>query len=172
MKSKAFLFLLALLLVLFSATVVGKSPNPHPRPFKGSMSGEATFDFTTGACLGITGAPWQTIGYMEGKLTHLGKAEWFVSHCSTLDGLQLVNGEGIFVAANGDELWMTYTAELISPFIVPGVVLYAQDNVVTGGTGRFENASGKFQTQIAITLEDLTVLTTPASGEFAGAISY
>lgn len=172
MKRNITSFLLVLLVACFSVTAAGDGDNLQPRPFMGSMSGEGTFDFTTGACLGITGAPWQSFGYMAGNLTHLGNSEWFVSHCSTLDGQQLVNGEGTLVAANGDELWMTYTAELISPFIVPGVMLYAQDNVVTGGTGRFEGASGAFQTLIAVTIEDLTVPTAPASGEFAGTITY
>jgi hypothetical protein len=172
MKRNFISFLLVLLVACFSVTVAGNGNNPKPRPFKGSMSGEATFDFISGACLDVTGAPWQTLGYMIGDLSHLGESEWFVSHCSTPDGLQLVNGQGTFVAANGDELWMTYTAELISPFTVPGVMLYAQDNVVTGGTGRFEGAAGEFQTLLAVTLEDLTVPTTPVSAEFAGKIIY
>ena len=172
MKRNVISFLLILLVACFSMTAVGNGDNPHPRPFKGSMSGDATFDFTTGACIVITGAPWQSIGYMAGNLTHLGKSEWFVSHCATPDGLQLVNGEGTLVGAIGDELWMTYTAVLFSPFIVPGVMMYAQVNVVTGGSGRFEGASGTFKTLIAVTIEDLTVLTTPASGEFAGTITF
>lgn len=172
MKRNVISYLLILLVACFSVTAAGNGDNPQPRPFTGSMSGEGTFDFTSGACLGITGAPWQSIGYMAGDLAHLGNSEWFVSHCSTLDGQQLVNGEGTLVAANGDELWMTYTADLISPFIVPGILVYAQHNVVVGGTGRFEGASGEFQTLIAVTLEDLTVLTAPVSGDFGGTITY
>jgi len=175
MKRNIARFLLTLLLVCFTATVVGKGYNPHARPFMGSMSGEATFDFTTGACLDVTGAPWQSIGSMAGNLTHLGQAEWYVSHCSTPDGMRLVNGEGTLVAANGDEIWMTYTAELIShdefpP--LPAVLVYAQVNIVTGGSGRFEGASGEFLSLIFVTIEDLTVLTTPVDVQFAGNIIY
>lgn len=165
-------FLLILLVACFSVTAAGNGDNLQPRPFMGSMSGEGTFDFTTGACLGITGAPWQSFGYLAGNLTHLGNSEWFGSHCSTLDGQQLVNGEGTLVAANGDELWMTYTAELISPFIVPGVLIYAQNNIVTGGTGRFEGASGELLTIVYLTIETFTDEVVPVNGEFAGTIAY
>jgi hypothetical protein len=173
MKRK-FLFVLTLVLAAtFSMAVAVAGDNAKGRPFKGSMSGEATFDFASGACLDVTGAPWQTIGYMAGKLSHLGKSEWFVSHCSTLDGSQLVNGEGVLVAANGDEIWLTYTADLISPFTPPPVVLlYDQTNIVVGGTGRFEGASGEFKSLIAVTIESLTAPTTPAEAEFAGSITY
>ena len=172
MKGNITSFLLVLLVACFSVTAVGNGDNPKPRPFKGSMSGEATFDFVSGACLDVTGAPWQTLSYLTGDLSHLGESEWFTSHCATLDGQQLVNGEATLVAANGDEIWMTYTAELISPFILPGVLLYAQENIVVGGNGRFEGASGEFLTLVAVTIDDLTAPTTPVSGDFAGTISY
>jgi len=175
MKRNIVRFLLALLLVCFTATAVSDGYNPHPRPLMGSMSGEATFDFTTGACLDVTGAPWQSFGNVAGNLTHLGQAEWHVSHCSTPDGTRLVNGEGTLVAANGDEIWMTYTAELISHDVfppLPAVLVYAQVNIVTGGSGRFEGASGEFLSLIFVTIEDLTVLTTPVDVQFAGNITY
>jgi hypothetical protein len=172
MKRNVTSFLLVLLVACFSVTAVGNGDNPKPRPFKGSMSGEATFDFVSGACSDVTGAPWQTLSYLTGDLSHLGESEWFTSHCSTLDGQQLVNGEATLVAANGDEIWMTYTADLIPPLIIPGTVMYIQDNVVVGGTGRFEGASGKFLTLVAVTIDDPTALTTPVSGDFAGTISY
>lgn len=175
MKRKSVQFLLIVLLACFTAAAVANGSNPNARPFMGSMSGEGTFDFTTGACLDVTGAPWQSFGSMTGNLTHLGQAEWYVSHCSTLDGMQLVNGEGTLVAADGDEIWMTYTADLIShdefpP--LPAVLVYAQVNIVTGGTGRFEGASGEFLSLIFVSIEDLTVLTAPAYAEFAGNIAY
>lgn len=172
MKRNVLSFLLILLVACFSVTAVGNGNNPHPRPFKGSMSGESVADFTTGACLGVTGAPWQTFAHLTGELTHFGRSEWYTSHCSTLDGMQLVNGDATLVAANGDELWMTYTAELISPFIVPGVLLFAQTNVVVGGTGRFDGASGELLTLVAVTIEDMSSINLQISAEFAGTISY
>ena len=173
MKRKFLPILASLMVACFSVALAVAGDYANPRLFRGSMNGEATFDFGSGACLEVTGAPWQTIGHMTGELSHLGESEWFVSHCSTLDGLQLVNGEGALVAANGDEIWMTYTADLISPFTPPPVVLlYRQTNVVVGGTGRFEGASGEFISLVAVTIEDLAVPAVPAEAEFAGTITY
>ena len=173
MKRKFVLLLTSILVTCLSVAVAVAGNNDKARPFKGSMSGEATFDWASGACLGVTGAPWQTFGHMVGDLSHLGESEWFVSHCSTLDGTQLVNGEGVLVSANGDEIWMTYTAELVSPYTPPPVVLlYAQRNVVVGGTGRFEGASGEFMSMIAVTIESLTTELAPAEAQFAGTLTY
>jgi hypothetical protein len=173
MKRNVVGILLTLLLVSFTATAVGDGYNPNPRPFMGTMSGEATFDWVSGGCLDVTGAPWVTSGYATGNMTHLGLTKFYVSHCSTFDGTQLVNGVGTLVAANGDEIWITYTAELISPFLPPPVVVvYLQQNVVVGGTGRFEDASGVFLTLLTVSLEDLTAPTALVDLEFAGSIAY
>jgi len=175
MKRKSVQFLLTLLLVIISATVVGNGDNPQTRPFMGSMNGEAIFDFDfdSSPCLSVTGAPWQTVSSMEGKLTHLGRSEYYSTHCSTLDGTQLVNGEATLVAANGDEVWLSYTANLLGTFPAP-VLVYVVDNVVVGGTGRFEGASGKFLIIAIVTLGEVPDPTAPAPLEmnFAGNITY
>jgi hypothetical protein len=171
MKRKFLLIFTTVMLICFGAAVAGD--NAKPRPFKGSMNGEATFDWVSGDCLGVTGAPYKTYAHLEGKLSHLGKSEWFVSHCTTLDGAHFVNGEAVLVAANGDEIWLTYTGDLISPFPPPpAVYLYSQRNVVVGGTGRFEGASGEFNSLVAVTVETMTDPTVPVEAEFLGAIAY
>ena len=173
MKRKVVRFLLPLLFVCAGATVVSAGDNPVPRPFMGSMSGEAIADYASGACLGETGAPWETITHMAGTLTHLGWAEYHSSHCFDPMTFGLENGEATLVAANGDEIWLTYSAELISPFTPPPVVLvYAVDNVVVGGTGRFENASGEFLSLVFVTIEDLAAPSTPVGQQFTGNITY
>ena len=174
MKRNVVLILLALLVVCFSATAVGKGGNPHPRPFKGQMSGEAGFDFTSGACLDVTGAPWQTVAHATGQLSHFGRSAWYGSHCTTPDGGYFVDGEATIVAANGDELWVTYTGDLIGDFVLPpAVYVYVQENIVVGGTGRFEGASGEFLMLVTVTVEDLTVPTTPVDIEVVeGSVRY
>jgi len=170
MKRNSIQFLLALLLVCISAAVIGQGPNPDPRPFMGNMSGEAVF-VTTDACSTITTAPWQTVSSMEGNLTHLGRSQYYSTHCSTLDGTSLVNGEATLVAANGDEVWLTYTATLVGPFPAP-VLMYEVTNVVVGGTGRFEDASGEILSLVFVTLGDLTDPTAPIEMDFAGEFTY
>ena len=173
MKRNIVGFLLALLLVGFTAATVADGYNPHPRPFMGSMSGEATFDWISGACLDVTGAPWQSFTDVTGNMTHFGLSEFHMSHCSSLDGMHLANGLGTLVAANGDELWVTYTADLISPFPPPPVVLVYQVHfVVVGGTGRLEGASGTFLGLVSVTIESLTAEIVPADFNFAGSITY
>ena len=173
MKRKAVPFLLTLLLACLSATVVIAGDNPNPRPLMGSMSGEAIADYASGACLELTGAPHETISHMAGPLTHLGWAEYHSSHCLNLLTFGLENGEATLVAANGNEIWLTYSAELISPFTPPPVVLvYAVENVVVGGTGRFKNASGEFLSLVFITVEDPAALSVPVGQEFTGNIIF
>lgn len=76
------------------------------------------------------------------------------------------SAEGIimFVAANGD----TLTAEFrgTSVLVGPGIVLITENATVTGGTGRFANATGKFTIQ---RLFDRVTLET--AGYFEGSIS-
>jgi hypothetical protein len=173
MKRNIVGFLVTLIFVGFTAAAIGDGYNPHPRPLMGNMSGEATFDWISGACLDVTGAPWQSFTDVSGNMSHFGRSEFHMSHCSTLDGTQLVNGAGTLVAANGDELWVTYTADLISPFTPPPVVLlYQTDFVVVGGTGRFEGASGAFLGLTYVTIESLTAEIVPTDFNFAGSITY
>lgn len=173
MKRKSVQYLLIVLLACFTAAVVANGGNPHPRPLMGSMSGEATYDWESGACLPVTGAPWRTINYMVGHVTHLGWTEYYSHHCADPVTFALEAGEATMVAANGDEIWFTYTAELITPFTPPPVtVVYAVENVVVGGTGRFENASGEFLSLVAVTIEDLADPSTPLTQEIAGSMTY
>jgi len=173
MKRNIVGFLLVLLLVSFTSAAAGDGYNSHPRTLVGNMSGEAIGDWVSGACLDVTGAPWQTLTHVSGSMMHVGLSEFYMSHCSTLDGMQLVNGAGTLVAANGDEIWVTYTADLISPFTPPPVVLVYQTHfVVVGGTGRFEDASGTFLGLISVTVESLTAPILPIDANIAGNITY
>lgn len=172
MKRKSVRFLLFLLLACFSVTVVSAGNNPGPRPLMGSMSGEAIFDFESVACLPVNGAPYQTISHMAGYVTHLGWADYYSTHCTNLSTLALEGGEATLVAANGDKIWLEYSANVIPPVVVPGTVVYEVTNVVVGGTGRFENASGEFLSLVFVTIEDPYALTAPLGQEFTGSISY
>ena len=168
MKRNSVRFLLVLLLVFCSATAIGKGGNPHPKSIMGTLSGEATFPESEN-CLSITGAPWQTATATVGQMKHLGLTRQYSTHCSTLVGMSLVAGESTLVAANGDEIWMTYTADLIGP---PPVMVFLTDYVIVGGTGRFKNASGNILAFVYVTFEGLDDPAWPTDMDFAGSITY
>ena len=82
--------------------------------------------------------------------------------------MSLVGGEAYFVAANGDELWMTYTGQVLAP---PPVFVVLGEYIVTGGTGRFEGASGTIMAKVYVTLVGMEV-PNPIEMNFAGTIAY
>jgi len=54
------------------------------------------------------------------------------------DGKLMVDGDGIFTAPNGDQIFVNFDGSVIDLETGEGVGTY----VVTGGTGRFANATG------------------------------
>lgn len=91
----------------------------------------------------------------EGVATHLGRFSVRITFCMDvtdfLDDLQLTEGEslpydngiGTLVAANGDELYLEISGEVV-PSAHPDFDLEFHDRFrFTGGTGRFSGASGE-----------------------------
>jgi len=158
MKRNAATFLLLLLVACFSATLIADGYNPQPRPIMGLLSGGAYW-VPEEYCDGVNyepavGSPLTTVSTFFGEMSHLGSSELHTFHCSTNDGQYLLRGVGTLIAANGDELWLEYTAEAITPLpiVIPGTVVYEIVNVVVGGTGRFEGASGVIPGLVFVTL--------------------
>jgi hypothetical protein len=54
------------------------------------------------------------------------------------DGFMVVDGTGIFTAANGDEVWVNFDGTVVDLDTGVGTGTY----VITGGTGRFTDATG------------------------------
>jgi hypothetical protein len=73
-------------------------------------------------------------------------------------------GEFTFVAANGASLFATFTGQS-APTSVAGVVSIQEIATITGGTGRFEDATGSFT--IDRLLNQVTHI---SSGSFSGTI--
>lgn len=86
-----------------------------------------------------------------GNATHMGKAELLIPD----EGIDMSSGfplcftenvEVILTAANGDELWLSYTSEfdLTPMFEDPPGTVYVREamGTIDGGTGKFENATG------------------------------
>lgn len=105
---------------------------------------------------GCTEEPFIFFNVQEGsgQATHLGKFSTRITFCAditdvmddgTLTGdesLPYNNGEGIFIAANGDELYFTIEGAVL-PSDHPDYNFEFQDPFTfTGGTGRFAGATG------------------------------
>jgi hypothetical protein len=92
----------------------------HSRPFHGSG-----YEMITGANANVL----TTDG--EGVATHLGH---FTRHLVvTINPDASLDGDLVFTAANGDELWIHLTGSFIT---------FTGEYTITGGTGRFSDASG------------------------------
>ena len=76
-----------------------------------------------------------------GTVTHLGCIDGVATHCSDQDTGQYGDGQATLTAANGDMLFATYTGGSSDVAGFP-VVGFMDTFTITGGTGRFANASG------------------------------
>ena len=96
-------------------------------PFKGRANGVITGIELVGNALHLTGSA-------TGQATHLG--EFTRKECAVIeDGA--VEGSLVFVAANGDRLYATFSGGFISESTAVGTYTF------TGGTGRFADATGE-----------------------------
>ena len=99
-----------------------------------------------------------------GIATQLGQFTVSVPHLVNRSTGMLV-GSYEFTAANGD----TLTADFVgrsAPSGVPGVLHVVETATITGGTGRFEGATGSFTTERLVDTTTGTVI-----GSFEGTIS-
>ena len=127
-------FLLALLIVvaMLTATPIARS---NSVPFKGSWTGvTVSADLSNFPVVGV-------VSEGTGQLTHLGRYFMSSPHTSNVFTGETI-GDQLFTAANGD----TLTAFCIGfPQPQPsGQVVGSLDCDITGGTGRFEGATGEY----------------------------
>ncbi len=102
------------------------------RPMEGSGSGTITLDPVTGAFTGV----------VPGVSSHLGEVTVQIegTGAPTSDGTFAGSGTTTIVAANGDEL--TGTMTLTQTVLPTGRTTTTVAVTITGGTGRFADASG------------------------------
>jgi hypothetical protein len=156
---KGFVFTIGLLLLVVTSFAIRSSAVAKEAiPMKGSVDVEVTY---------IPDLPNLRVyiqGHGTGTSTHLGK---FTVHYDIVLNLQTQIGTGTatFVAANGDQLF-TENSATVSTTGNPNENRLDETYVVTGGTGRFEGASGQFG---GIRL--VNTVTGLSSGSFSGEIS-
>jgi hypothetical protein len=107
---------------------------------------------------------------VAGNGTHLGNFTGENTSCFVLDTpltANVVSGEGFFIAANGDRVTSTIVSGQILITPVPGgspILTVTTENDITGGTGRFEGATGHFSTFSERDLFGPLALATTADG--------
>lgn len=123
-------------MALFAALTLSNVAAAHDVPFKGIWSGKTVSAVPTdepGVLLVTTAG--------GGHATHLGKFTMVSPHYAELVTGKVV-GKQIFTAANGD----TLIADIAGQFMptADGLLTAEIQATITGGTGRFANASGNY----------------------------
>lgn len=125
-------------------------------PFKGSLAGD------------VSHTPDPPFDFVEidatGEASHLGKFTLAIPHLVNTATRTAV-GTYEFTAANGDMLFADFTGQS-TPTETPGVIHIVETATITGGTGRFADATGSFIAErLFDRIEDTTI------GTFTGSIS-
>jgi hypothetical protein len=126
---------LALLSVLTLAGPAAARGQEKQVPFRGVLEGTAT--------VAPLAPPFVAVDIeASGHATHLGNFDVSIPHVANRSNGTAV-GTYVFTAANGDTLTADFTSR-VTPTDVLGVVSVAVTATITGGTGRFEGATGSF----------------------------
>jgi hypothetical protein len=104
-------------------------------PFKGSDLGYFVVSPTGNPTVVLTQ------DFATGRATHLGKYKLVAQEFINLATLEVTDGSFTITAANGDTIYGTYSGQAAATD-KPGVITYDVTGPITGGTGRFEGATG------------------------------
>jgi len=149
--------------VLAPAGALGKAGGTD-RPIKDTESGITALDL--GSLTFSTDA--------TGNTSHLGRTTTHLDAALTLTGPDTFTlaGSGTIVAANGSELFVTFTGSgtLEASGNTGGPVVLT----ITGGTGRFDGASGSLAGSYSQVLESMNATTANYATDYSlnGTISY
>ena len=154
-----------------SATTVlrtAKESATVPRDVKGALDGR--FDFTR-----MWGGEWWQFysdSHATGTMSHLGLAHVYHHHVPNLVTGALEQGTFRIVAANGDEIRGTYEGAATYDALRADLVHGAATFVISGGTGRFDGATGSLTASFLETLDDPTWASARVSWTLAGTVNY
>lgn len=131
-------YVLAAAMTLLIGLTAGVSANPQLRTFSVTLDGHANPQFQPDGCTIINDEKG------TGHARHMGRITWqsheTVDACSNPPGAD-VNGQFVLTAANGDQVFGEYVTLAQLNFGI-GQVSALGTFQITGGTGRFENATG------------------------------
>jgi hypothetical protein len=117
-----------------------KSGKKHCVPFK------SDFKITDSESSTVEDLMYQLV-YGMGNATHMGKTELFVDEVITMNEnlIWTAVADVVLTAANGDKLNFNYNSEFDVSGIFSGTsdkIIVVGEGTITGGSGRFEDASG------------------------------
>lgn len=145
MKKLSVPMVVALLLgILLVSTTLAAASARKPLPLKGSIEALETYR--------VSGPTMFVTATGSGEATHLGR--YTVTYEVQVD-LPTGTGTGLsaqYVAANGDRLFAEGSGQA-TPTEDPSVFVVVETFTITGGTGRFADASGSFTETRRVNIE-------------------
>jgi hypothetical protein len=161
--------IVAVCAVALAALTTAAAARSSDRPFKGSLEGSVLF-VPDERC---TNNEWllRTDSIATGNVSHLGKTEMTGNHC-TPAAADVEGGEMILVAANGDEVHIDYSGFAPPPDPETGLITVDIEYVITGGNGRFAEASGGGDMTVEVVFEGFEDMEWPATWSWTGRIDY
>jgi hypothetical protein len=151
-----------------AAVQAAQGPRTVPRFVSGELDGR--FDFTR-----MWGGEWWEFysdSQTTGTLSHLGLAQLRTTHIPNLATGALEQGTFTIVAANGDEIHGTYEGTATYDEVRPDLVHGAATFVISGGTGRFDGATGTITATFLETIDDPTWASAKVAWTLAGTVNY
>lgn len=145
------------------------SHTSHPQPISGTVSGADSYAAPADCPAGAT---WRFSSAGSGRMSHLGRVTFQVTHCTFAGEGRFAEGELTITAANGDQLFLEHSGTFELVLDGSGTVVGSDvdlDWVIVGGTGRFAGASGSGEGNGSSVISGPTTSTTTMT--FDGLIS-
>jgi hypothetical protein len=142
--------------------------NPKPRPFKLKAKGYyGAFVPNNESCSDVLALDAHT----DGNASQLGRISQNENWCWNGTQGDLGTRSITIIAANGNELYCTPVSVVWSSNL-----MFEEEVVIDGGTGRFENATGSFIQKVVISREDVPSGDNVVSGTYSlsgsGTVAY
>lgn len=134
-RSRILLFLAVAVLVLAGNATTASADGPHTSSITGSWAGELT--------LTPTSDPYVVNGTDEavGHVSRSGEVTWTVFEVDSLAAGTISNGSFTMLTPNGDAVSWAYSGTFVQTG--PTTFSFSTHGVITGGTGRFQAATGQ-----------------------------